>query len=173
MTPEQIREMQMADMAAADLRAIAWEQARQKGLDTETGAPPKVRMAVSFANKPEDQLETLKKYYPNSRFITIGTPGEEAVVDGISQPRAPAERKLAFENPDTGKVTIGQVFFGAAVVVVKSQPCMRRSSGPGITRIVDRLQHEGHRTGTVFQVTVAHVIAGTVFQAVQRPGQHG
>ena len=55
-------------------------------LDQSTGAPPKVRMLVDSARSPQDQLATLKKFFPDARHFVEGN--------------------FLFTHPETGKETL-------------------------------------------------------------------
>ncbi len=61
--------------------------------DRTTGAPARVRVALSAAGSPEDQLATLKRFYPDAHRAPNGA--------------------LAFTNPETGKKTLVNERWGA------------------------------------------------------------
>ena len=77
----------MADINfAEEVRARLSEASKQK-IDTKSGAPAQVRALVGTAQKPEDKLSTLKKFYP------------DAFVDPVDS------ENFIFTNPDTNMLT--------------------------------------------------------------------
>lgn len=72
-----------------------------QNLDTETGAPMKVRLAVALAKTPEDRLATIRKFYPDAR---VRLTGGWSVQDGISKYIQP-EEIVIFKDPKTGRKT--------------------------------------------------------------------
>tara|TARA_R100001440_G_scaffold1982_5_gene6195 strand:+ start:682 stop:3201 length:2520 start_codon:yes stop_codon:yes gene_type:complete len=67
-------------------------------IDTKTGAPANVRAQVGAAQKPNDKLETLKKFYPDAIPVEILDPQSGASKFGRGN--------FVFTNPETNKPTL-------------------------------------------------------------------
>lgn len=64
---EQMSPQQQAD--ALRKMAMALQASRRTTLDENSGAPLSVRSAVGSANKPEDRLSTIRKFYPDAEPV--------------------------------------------------------------------------------------------------------
>lgn len=118
-----MREALLQEATQQQSEFAEWDAAeRQHGLDTSTGVPQKVRLAVSLAKTPEDKLATLQGYpgFEKARWVQNPIPlaqakeGQGETVSGGIPKAAPGgrkqatkgERRLAYLNPATGKPTL-------------------------------------------------------------------
>ena len=67
-------------------------------IDTKTGAPANVRAAVSAAQKPDDRLATLRKFYPDAVPVQAIDPQDGVAKYGFGN--------FVYTNPETGKLTL-------------------------------------------------------------------
>ena len=67
-------------------------------IDTKKGAPANVRASVSAAQKPNDKLATLKKYYPDAIPVEVLDPENGAIKYGRGN--------FVFTDPETGNLTL-------------------------------------------------------------------
>ena len=67
-------------------------------VDTQSGAPAGVRAQVAAAQKPEDKLATLQKFFPDASPVEAFDPDYGATKFGRGN--------FVFTNPETGKLTL-------------------------------------------------------------------
>ena len=76
----------------------AIQKAKLDSVDTFTGAPGNVRMAVGAAQRPADKLATLRQFYPDAEMVESFDPiyGAQRFGNG----------NFVYSDPETGKLTL-------------------------------------------------------------------
>jgi predicted RNA-binding Zn ribbon-like protein len=76
----------------------ATEQMMDSKIDTKTGAPANVRVAVSAATRPANRLEILRTFYPDAMPVEVYDPASGAAKYGRGN--------FIYKNPQTGVPTL-------------------------------------------------------------------